>query len=75
MWQISPQAVASKALKNSDGKMFLKWLPLFSFFFIIKEVVVEKKRGGGGQGEIKSKRRGSFEATLPKSIYSITNPP
>lgn len=50
MWQISPQAVASKALKNSDGKMFLKWLPLFSFFFIIKEVVVEKKRGGGGAG-------------------------
>lgn len=76
MWQISPQAVASKTLKNSDGKMFLKWLPLFSFFFIIKEVfVAKKKRGGGGQGESKSKRRGSFEATLPKSIYSITNPP
>lgn len=72
-----PKASASKTLKNLDGKMAVP----VSFFFIIKEVVVvqkkkeKKKRGEEGWAGRKQKRGGSFEATLPKSIYSITNPP
>lgn len=71
-----PKASASKTLKNLDGKMAVP----FSFFFIIKEVVVvqkkkKKKREEEGWAGRKQKRGGSFEATLPKSIYSITNPP
>lgn len=78
MWQISPQAAASKALKNSDGKTFPKWLPLFSFFFIIKEVVVRKKkknRRWGGSRENEKVREEDHLRQLCQNQYILLQIP
>jgi len=62
MWQISPQAVASKALKNSHGKMFPKCLLLFSFLYNYR---------GGCRGKKKKAKVGDRKKAKVREKYHL----